>query len=532
MGTKKCNDCPNNTQYVCMPDHTCCKKKTPADFPAGMCGWQMDDGCGGKLDVPCTTGSCPIPPTTTNMLAQCCVNTNVCPAGNTGDACGQTVTNSCTGAMTTCQCNAQNFCKSGVCTKRKTCADFMANGADGQMCSNGGAFDDGSGTLITCPCAAGGTHYCISGTAPNGMAVSGSTVGTCCTDTATCGTMCNTSVANTCINTLSHTCGAGSCGARAGCNGNTMMCVTCASLGATGGVGSPCSNGGAFDVGNGTLIPCPCTTGICINGSMMVVTGANKGTCCLNSATCPAGSGNICNYTGSPNNTCTGLPLTCGKTCPSGQHCNAGSNGTCVADNNCSNIGVNQGLTNPSQLRGTNDGNPCNDLSMLYQKTGGGFFNCRCTQHALSQCTGETTSTEGTCTCVGNTCSKTSSCNLNGQDNGCGVPMSCACNPGDVCFGTACCTPKNQCNAPPSGIPMGACNYSDTCGGSVGTQCCPTQDPVTHLPIEAGAVSCVPHSGANPAYGDCVCTPTHKCTDPGIQNGDNDGCGHALVCQN
>jgi hypothetical protein len=45
-------------------------------------------------------------------------------------------------------------------------------------------------------------------------------------------------------------------------------------------------------------------------------------------------------------------------------------------------------------------------------------------------------------------------------------------------------------------------------------------------------MTCVPHSGASPAYGDCVCVPTHKCTDPGIQDGDLDGCGNVLHCGN
>ena len=67
-----------------------------------------------------------------------------------------------------------------------------------------------------------------------------------------------------------------------------------------------------------------------------------------------------------------------------GTHC-SGPDGTCIADNNCSNIGVNQGLPNPAQLRGSNNGNPCNDNGTFYQKTGGGFFNCPCTQFSSVQ---------------------------------------------------------------------------------------------------------------------------------------------------
>jgi hypothetical protein len=52
------------------------------------------------------------------------------------------------------------------------------------------------------------------------------------------------------------------------------------------------------------------------------------------------------------------------------------------------------------------------------------------------------------------------------------------------------------------------------------------------LAIEPGAITCVHHAGSSPSYGDCVCTPTHKCTDPGEGDGMDDGCGHPLQCHN
>jgi hypothetical protein len=270
----------------------------------------------------------------------------------------------------------------------------------------------------------------------------------------------------------------------------------------------------------------------CVQG-MTQVSGATEGNCCVNQNACDPTLATKCNVA-SITNSCTGATIKCGITCGAGQHC-TGTNGTCVSDNNCSNIGTVMSLPNPTQQRGGADGNPCNDTSDFYQKTGGGFFNCVCTQHTNSYCDNPgTTADEGSCACNKLSCSPNGSCRQNGQADGCGGTQSCPCpKPGDVCLSNGnCCTPLNQCNNPPSGIPVGSCNYGDGCGGSVGLQCCPTTNMTTGLPIEAGATSCVPHAGASPAYGDCVCTPTHKCTDPGIHDGDNDGCGNALRCQN
>jgi hypothetical protein len=537
MGTKKCNDCPMPvTDYVCLADHTCCKKKKASDFAAGQCGTQLDDGCGGKVNVPCPSGTCS--ETAPGVIGMCCTNTNP----TCGNTCNTSVTDSCSGAVTQCNCPSTHYCNGtpGTCVPRKTCADYTTRMA-GQPCSNGNSFDDGSGTgtLITCPCLAG---YCITGTAPNGTVVQGATRGTCCTDTGACAAgQCDVTVANTCINdpAFQHVCGT-SCGSRSACNTSTDMCVTCGSFGANGQAGQPCSNGGAFNIGNGTLLSCPCTGGrLCVNGTT-VVTGSATGTCCQNTAVCPAGSSTQCNYTGgTPNNTCTGVPITppCGATCTATQAC-SGPNGTCLT-NNCSNIGVRMSLPNPTVVRGGADGNPCNDNANFYQNAaGGGFFSCPCTQFPNSMCSPDNTG-EGQCICTPSTCSQNGSCSQNGQSNGCGGVKSCACVSPAVCFNNSCCTPKNTCNNPPTGVPapnpgMGtaSCNYGDGCGGSVGKQCCPTSNQQTGLPIEAAAMTCVPHAGANPAYGDCICNPTHKCTDPGIMDGDNDGCGHVLDCPN
>jgi hypothetical protein len=533
-GQKKCNDCPAPAaEYVCLAN-MCCHKKKPTDFP-NMCGTQIDDGCGGKLNVPCPSGTCTT--STPGQLGTCCVNTNSC-----NNVCNPNpvVKDSCTGATLDCSCaaikgNNNFYCSgaNGTCLAKKTCADYLAQGADGQTCSNGPSFDDGTGTLLTCGCG-NRPHYCITGTAPNGMVVNGAARGICCTDSSTCPAvgMCPATRPNTCVSDAAEqqSC-RGNCANGSVCDPNNNTCYNCASLAppANGTAGAPCSNGGAVwtdPAGNNITLTCRCGTGlVCINGTMMVVSGANKGTCCQNTAVCPASSVGKCMPTGIPNNTCTGAAITgCGITCPATQHC-TGPDGTCVANNNCANIGAVMSLPNPATVRGGADGHPCNDNN-FYTGNPPPNFACKCNEHPNSQCTGDSAGAEGTCTCANNVCA---GCNPASQDNGCGGTLNCACGGGNVCFNNACCTPHNTCGDRPAGVPAAACNYGDGCGGSVGKQCCPTTNSGTGQPIDPAAVTCVPVGGASPAYGTCVCTPNVKC--PG-HDGENDGCGNILHCGN
>ncbi len=262
--------------------------------------------------------------------AACVPPDAACGAGQTGDPCNVTI-DGCGGTTTVCQCDANHYCSTassastvspGTCVPKKTCADYT-DGGSGASCSNGGAFDDGTGNLLTCTCTGGANAYCISGAAPNGTSVSGSQVGMCCTDTAACGSACDTTVPNTCVSApaAQHVCGTG-CGGTGFCSGTSCVTYkTCAQLGAAGRtVGAQCSNGQAFDSGDGRLIACPCIgAGLaCSQGGAVVGSvpaPAPRGTCCQ--STCVSTG---CDGMGV--NQCTGVP--CATPCPAGKICVAG----------------------------------------------------------------------------------------------------------------------------------------------------------------------------------------------------------------
>ncbi len=293
-----------------------------------------------------------------------------------------------------------NTCVGGGATTTGGATATTGNTSTGGIPSTGGVLSTGG-----VPSTGGG---CNVSTPTNYGAACGSCGGTIdCTGACSVATPAN----------LGSACG--TCGGKIVCDGscdfpgcgNTGYCQsatcipykTCAELvppagGST--AGAPCSRGRCFDSGNGQLIACDCTGSLVCSSSGVLVssngTPSPQGICCQNTATCPGGSANHCMVTGIPNDTCTGTPIKCGVTCGSSMHC-TGPDGACTPDNNCSNIGVRMSLANSAQLRGGADGNPCNDHGTLYQKTGGGFFSCSCTQTASSSCIGETDTGEGTC---------------------------------------------------------------------------------------------------------------------------------------
>jgi hypothetical protein len=257
-GTINCGTCP--PEKVCRANGTCgapCVPRTCETAFAGKCGQQLDDGCNGFINCGCapglgctatvpgitgtcrplstcadyTTGEngqiCSTGPSyvfprgdgvnltcnctggrlcvdtdgnlvTGTATGTCCTNTSTC----NGTSC--TATNSCTGQTTLCCNPATQYCHTptDTCVNRLTCNQIEYNsqtpdGAAGAPCSNGAAFNDGSGTLITCPCTGG--RVCVDG---NGNLVTGSTIGTCCANTNTCQ---NTPLNNSCQITNSCT---------------------------------------------------------------------------------------------------------------------------------------------------------------------------------------------------------------------------------------------------------------------------------------------------------------------------------------
>jgi hypothetical protein len=516
-GQKFCNDCPNATEYVCIMN-MCCKKRTCAVDYAGKCGTMLDDGCGGTVNCGCASGAC----TTTmpGMQGTCCVNTAVCPA----NACNTSVTNTCTGAMIPCNCPATSFCNNGTCMPRATCASLGLDGTNGKMCSNGGAFDDGSGTLISCPCTGG--RFCI-GSGPPGMVVTGTAKGMCCTDTSTCVLtpgLCTGTRTNTCTGQVTA---CGGCAANQNCQAG--MCVanlTCAAY-TNRMTGSPCSNGPNpnWPNGAGTNLTCTCLSGVCITSGPPgpVATGGQQGTCCVNTAACAA---NSCNT--SVTNTCTGAAIACN--CPANKFCQGN---TCVDRATCTTLG--KGLTSPVI------GAPCNDNN-FYNDGSGTLIRCPClavANYPNRTCTGDTAAVEGSCQCAPTACA---GCNDHGTPDGCNGTRSCACAGPAVCFNNACCTPKT-CANPPAGVPTSPAvgSWTDSSGSGVGGACgafnngcgssfncgCPTTNPNTGLATPN--MQCVPVGGSSPPRGTCTCIPT-PCTVLGVGTHPNNGCGRSVMC--
>jgi hypothetical protein len=512
-GTKKCGDCPDPVAYTCLANHTCCQKKTCAVDYAGKCGTGLDDGCGGTLNCGCASGNCTA--MASGMSGTCCVNTAKCAA----NACNTSVTDTCTGATINCACDALHYCDttSNTCQLKSTCATYGASGGNGQPCSNAGAFNDGTGKLLACPCTGG--RFCITGAAPSPVAT-GSQMGMCCTDTGACNqgagmVSCNVTHTNSCTGG-NDVCG--NCPGGQFCNGSNLcqQNFNCATYGANGQAGQICSNGASpsFPNGAGTDLTCACKNGgQCISGTApngTVVSGGTTGLCCVNTAKCVA---NTCNT--SVTDTCTGATINC--TCDAAHYC---SGTTCVLKQTCASLGKTGAV-----------GSGCND-NKFYDDGSGNKIACPCNPGGgltNIQCAGESTTVEGTCQCTASTCSD---CSQNGQANGCGGTKSCACaGAANVCYPPAggpngCCQPKT-CSALPGGVPAGACGaFSDGCGSSFSCGC-PSVNPITSQPMPNEM--CVPVGGSSPAYGTCSCTPT-PCTMLGAGHHVNDGCGNPIDC--
>ena len=502
-GKVDCGTCP--VGQVCNSNNVCGPACTPKDCTdpayASGCGTQLDDGCLGKipacvcttagqicstvvpgaigtcvgqntcatytangqsgqacsvaatptfpkgngtnLNCPCTAAGAVCVNGTTAVTGTntgtCCINDQVCAANE----CGTTKINKCTGATIVCGCTGNNFCDTTakLCKPNIPCSFYSAGGAAGNPCSVNATvtFDKGGGVAQNCPCLGG--RECISGSAPSPI-VTGTSTGTCCQNTnPTCGTKCDGStVTDSCTGAVTtcngcaanNFCNAGTCMPFAGCPGGAAQ-------------GRPCSNGGAFDRGDGTLLTCKCPAGFqCYNG-MVVVAGSTKGTCCQNTATC----GTSCNT--SVTNTCDGTAIPC--------NCNTANsfcNGTtCTPLKTC-------GQLTPPKTGLV--GSPCSN-NPAYDAGGGTLIACPCDTtggKTNNQCVG------GTCACVKDTCN--GDCTKNGKSDGCGGTLNCACTAGQVCNPqTATCCSNYVC---PSGVPGDECNIAHaSCGSSVTCHC-------------------------------------------------------------
>ncbi len=388
---------------------------------------QFPKGDGTDLTCPCSAPGANCYSGTTllpigSMTEGTCCVADTCPA-NTCAA----IVDHCSGNTINCGCNVNNHCNGGACITNLTCNDYGANGANGAVCSNGQSFPtgetqdggtetDGGGILLSCPC--NGAGVCTNGT----TVVSGSTRGTCCTNSVVCGNQCNTTVMNSCTGAMT----ACNCGANQFCSGTPGTCMaddTCATYGANGGAGNPCSsspdptNFPKFP-GDTTGLTCNCTTGVCSSGGVLVTTG-KEGTCCVNTATC----GNTCGT--SVTNTCTGAVTNC--TCTGSTYCSSSTGaGTCLADNTCATFSATGGAGAVCSVG--ND--PTNFPRFPSDGTG---LTCNCTGGRVCSSGGMTVtgSTEGTC-CT-NTASCGNTCGTSVTNTCTGAAIPCTCGGGTHC---------------------------------------------------------------------------------------------------
>ncbi len=503
-GTNYCN-----ASNLCVPYLTCGGQTPPANGTVNApCstsanpGFSRYPGDATGLTCNCTGGrACsvdagvPTPPhlAAAGEVGACCTNTAVC-----GTRCNQVIKNTCTNADITCACTGSNFCSAGnTCQAYAVCSAFTT-GAVGANCSNGNDPTDfarypGDPTGLTCKCA--GTAGCYDGA---GVIVTGPAQGTCCQADVCPAGFCGTMPEHCSGKTISC---AGNCAAGNYCSGTACKPYeTCSSLGA-GGAGQPCSNGASasFPKGDGSNLTCACigAGAVCVKPVPgPVVTGATAGTCCTNTAVCPA---NTC---GTVTNTCTGATIQCG--CSAGYHCNG--SGVCNVDRTCASYTATGAV-----------GATCSSVasSAFHDGPNNSNLTCPCSTAAPNPnnaCVGSSSTTAGTCTC---TPTAPANCGDNGKPNGCGGTMVSTCTAGtQACFVNACCT-LPVCASGAKGEPCGAivqCGTTTNCGA------CSTAGGNAKNACVANVCTCTPYT-----LGDCGSSL------PAGQTSSN-GCGGTVTC--
>ncbi|HEY3444888.1 MAG TPA: hypothetical protein VGK67_00935 [Myxococcales bacterium] len=434
----------------------------------------------------------------------CCTPPPV-PAGNLGDSC-LPVADPCTGTNLNVTCKAGSYCDagSGKCTANRTCAYYTANGAPGQVCSNGADAADfpvspGSSTGLTCRCSAGNCYE-------NFTPVTGANGGLCCTPPTipagnvgdACGPIWD---ACTGVN-IARNCAAGNyCK-----NGTCAVYETCASsYGANGTFGAPCttSPNASWPRGDNTNLICGCLAGMSCSvdpdgagGSPGHLAAAGEvGACCAPYPVPPGNVGDDCTPIIDP---CTGNSLE--RRCKGVNYCNA--SGKCEALETCASY-------NASGAQGAS----CSDTA-TYAKGDGTFFACPCSTAAPYP---RAACLSGTCGC---TKLVPANCGDDGKSDGCNGTMVSTCASPQICYSSACCTPP-VCQ---TGAPGEACGNLSACGQSASCACATTigGKNYSHNTCNAGTNKCVctPYVGSG-SVGDCATL------GPGVHN---DGCGSTITC--
>ncbi len=537
-GTTKINQCTGTTitcactaagTHCDTPNHTCVSNLTCNDYGAtgatgAICsnGGAFSNGATPPTLLPCpctwpnvcSSGSTEVSGSTTGT---CCNNTQTC-----GNRCHTTSTNSCTGAVATCECDVNSYCSTppgveGVCIPYNTCATYGANGAVNNTCSTSpnasfNQLPDGGGVALTCDCT-GGRFCSVDAGSPNPHLADAGERGTCCTNTGSCGTgasrVCNTTRLNTCT---SQTIGCAGCDTNYYCNstsgeGACLPYLTCLSYGADGGTGAQCSttNNSTFwrYPGDTTGRTCGCASPrVCSvgggTGSAHTAGAGEVGACCVNTTACPA---NTCVTL---KNSCTGASINCG--CNSGSHCVGGGvpGSTCVVDHTCSSYGANGAVSNPCSTVAT---------SAFPDGPSGANLTCPCTTtggYTKNTCLGSSSTDAGVCSC---TKSNPANCGDNNKSDGCGGTMVSTCGSNQICYSNACCT-SPVC---PAGNAGEQCGTISACGQSVSCGCVQTYPNTS-----CGAVT--------PNFCGCKAYTTDDCgkaLGSGVQS---NGCGGTVMC--
>jgi hypothetical protein len=512
-------NCPCTGEFSCnstLPGEvgTCEELNNCADYTTSVAGQPCSNGAspsfprgdGVNLTCPCTAAVC------TDSLGNvvsgatagtCCVNSATC----VGAQC--TYEDTCTHQDIWC-CGGNQYCGStdNTCHNRLTCDeieydvlgggppyDGFANGTANAPCSDWGnaLFDDGSGTLLACPCDP--TLVCVGDAA---------TPGYCCANVNTClntAWIDNCEVPSSCPGGPDTSCcGAGECCVGDGCEPRlTCNEIVYEPLGEApdGSVGAPCSDNNFFASCATTgenLIRCGCDTGLCCDQP----NPSEVGTCRPTLVCAPTEWDQHCEMY----DPCEEENVSC---CESTEFCqdsaSPGTPGTCEPRSTCSTYNANG-----------EQGNPCSDAQNTQFPVGNGTnLACPCLTPpgwANATCVNDTTTAVGTCQCTPRTCH----CGNSGQSNGCGGFLNCPCGPGaPVCdlsqSPPTCCAPYvcpttqgGEC-----GIAHASCGTNVTCSCS-------------------GYETC----GGEGVQNVCGCTPIDPC--PGATGLQDDGCGGQVNC--
>ncbi len=500
---------------------------TPATFFA--CGCVGGVCSNGTTVVPSTNPDGGVPPT-----GNCCLNAVTCGGGGTGSRCNTTLTNQCTGGAIACgACSNGFYCDpTNTCVPNTTCAQLGATGAAGTQCSTSAnpTFTRFPGDTVGQLCACGGGREC---SVPGPRLAGPGELGTCCTNTNTCGSgvgaRCNQTLTNSCTG-AAVTCG--------GCTGSTycsdlggnattgpgtcraFTTPTCASQTPPAGGAPPnvCSNGNSASFprfpGDTTGLTCSCTSGNCYRSTGGApVTGGTTGRCCV-PAVCPA---NQC--AGSILDPCSQQMISCVRACGAGQYC--GSGGTCRPNETCAAY-TTRGL-----------GQACsNGNSASFPAGDGSNLTCTCST-ANAVCVSPnpgpvvTGGAAGVCclntaVCAANTCGTlTNTCT--------GATITCGCNPGFHCEASGVGTPV-ACQADRTCVSYGASGAVGNPCSTVASSAFPNGPGNQNLTCACSQASpfqnntCIMSSST--MAGTCSCTPTPpaNCSDNGRPN----GCGGTM----